>query len=992
MDVPAGTRIADRYVVLGDIGAGGMGVVLRARDERLGRLVAVKVLAKDALGDDASRKRLIREARAVASLDHPNIVHVYDAGETKDGGAFLVMELVKGRSLGDHLRDGSLSRNQRLAALVSVARALQYAHDQGFLHRDIKPDNVMVRDDGRVVVLDFGLAKSVAPGLGTTAAASLISSKSTFVGTPAYVSPEQARGDELDDKSDQFSLAVSMFEMLTGDLPWEGGTPLEVISHILRGEPKKLRAAWPEASEELERVFDRALAKRRTDRYPSCGVFADSIETACPDLGRAPSLREVGVGPSQSLASATLRTLSAPIAAKTQRGRGRARPILWRWLAAGLGVVALIGGAITFKLARQNHEAAPVVATLDAKAVVACPILKATDPDLATDTTWLGAAAATLACHRIEAALGGDPSRTRAPAELLALPREPQEKFPEAPFESAEAIDKTLAEAKHADAWLDGTLDHQGDFHVSLVLHAKNGDSLATGDAHAPTLVEALRAAMPAILAKLEPIADEAYAQRWSPGTNANGRVTALDLHALVLMEDHDGERVICSALPRAADLGSLASIVSATCAKELFEPLPTLPAFDATTPGMALATASALRFAADSDKASQRDHAMKLEELAKSETDLGAKALLLAAASEILYVVGDNKASADDARASIQASPKIADIRGNAWHRQSFVSKVDSTAILAAHAAWLPWEPYAWPNLVLSTTKGKRDTRGAQRAYLLAQRGYWVVDYGVRLLETDQLVAVRGVVAKAHDDRLDVLLLHGENKPGAALDMSIEKLKTMTPAPRLGNTPTRLAADVVALGTFLGRNVDAPIEDYLNRFVLADPPAITHGVTTLFATIATCTQTSMAINNKCLDRLAQLYAKGWFGGAVLNSAEAIEGARRYVRGDFVGAAKAWRPNASDFLAESMREPMTMAFERAGDDDLAEKLDSHAIEQGTISPETNLCWVRAAKRAEKRGDSKRAQELAHAFVERWDAADERPPVLADMKRVLTKTK
>src|SRR5262249_46309316 len=161
--------------------------------------------------------------------------------------AFLVMELVKGKSLGDHLRDGSLSRSQRLAACVTVARALQYAHEQGFLHRDIKPDNVMVRDDGRVVVLDFGLAKSVAPGLGPTVEASLISSKSAFVGTPAYVSPEQARGDELDDKSDQFSLAVSMFEMLTGELPWDGGTPLEVISHILRGVPKKLREAWPEA-------------------------------------------------------------------------------------------------------------------------------------------------------------------------------------------------------------------------------------------------------------------------------------------------------------------------------------------------------------------------------------------------------------------------------------------------------------------------------------------------------------------------------------------------------------------------------------------------------------------------------------------------------------------------------------------------------------------------------------------------------------------------
>jgi hypothetical protein len=381
----------------------------------------------------------------------------------------------------------------------------------------------------------------------------------------------------------------------------------------------------------------------------------------------------------------------------------------------------------------------------------------------------------------------------------------------------------------------------------------------------------------------------------------------------------------------------------------------------------------------------------MKLEQLAKSEPDLGGKALLLAAAADVLYVIGDNTAAGNDARASIQASPKIADLRGNAWHRQAFVAQVDSIPLLAAHAAWLPWEPYAWPNLVIATT-GKRDTAGAQRAYLLAQRGYWAVDYGVRLLETDQLVAARGVVANAHNERLDVLLLHGEHKPSAALDMGIAKLETIVPAPIMGNTPTRLAADVVALGAFLGRNVDTPIEHYLNRFVYPEPPPLTHGVTTLFATIATCTQIRTSIGDKCVDRLAELYSRGWFGGAVLNSGEAIEGARRFVHGDYVGAAKAWRPNATDFLAESMRGPMTVAFERAGDDDLAERMDRHAIEQGSVSPETDLCWVRASMRAEKRGDLPRAQELARAFVARWEAADERPPALAEMKRVLTKTK
>src|SRR5262245_10538435 len=143
--IPAGTRIADRYVVTGDIGAGGMGVVVRARDEKLGRTVAIKVLPMDAIGDDTARRRLVREARAAAALDHRGIVHIYDVGEMADGATYIVMELVRGESLADHIRKGTLSRADRLTAVVHIARALGYAHAEGFVHRDIKPDNIMIR-------------------------------------------------------------------------------------------------------------------------------------------------------------------------------------------------------------------------------------------------------------------------------------------------------------------------------------------------------------------------------------------------------------------------------------------------------------------------------------------------------------------------------------------------------------------------------------------------------------------------------------------------------------------------------------------------------------------------------------------------------------------------------------------------------------------------------------------------------------------------------
>ncbi len=982
MDV--GTRIADRYVVLGELGAGGMGVVLRARDERLGRLVAVKILPPSTIGDDASRKRLVREARAAAALDHQNIVHVYDVGEMQDGGAFLVMELVRGQSLGEHLRSGTLTINQRLRAVVDVARALQYAHEQGFLHRDIKPDNIMVKVDGRVVVLDFGLAKVVAPGLGTTVEASLISSKSAFVGTPAYVSPEQARGDTLDAKTDQFSLAVSMFELITGELPWEGGTPLEVISHILRGEPKKLRDVSADASAELEAVLDRALKKDVAARFDSIGAFADAVAAAAvPEIDATPSLREVGVGPSQSVHAAAIRTLSAP--ATSQRVGSRSpRRFRAQLLGGGLVLAAtLIGGTYLLTRTPPPPSAPPFV--LGTKSTVACPVLATTDPDQ-TETGWLGAAAATLVCERVTMILGGNPDRTRIPADLLGLAHEPREGFPIQPFDDKNVVEKTVTAAKNADAYIDGTLAHTSDFHVKLAMHAKGGDVLASGEGHGASLLESVRAAMTPLAVHLEPGVDTAYANRWFGGASSSARLSTFDLHVLVLAEDEDNVVAACKSLPR-GELGTLAPFATTLCAEKLYEPLPPAPKLDMSSPGAALTTASTLRF---TEPATNGERAGWLGELAAREQDLGGKALLFAAEAELEYKALDNKASARSARSSIQASPRIADIRGNAWHRQSFVSEVDNVAVLAAHAAWVPWEPYAWANLLRA--KDRRDTRGYQRSYILAQRGYWAVEYGVRLLEIGDLVAARGVAVTTHNARLDVLVLHAERHPGTALTTAIALLRAQEAKPMNGNTATRLAANVIDLGVLLGRPTDDAIADYIERFIIPEPPALSHGVTTLFGTIAVCTQSKPAIGERCIERISTLYERGYFSGAITSAKDGIEGSRHYLKNDFVGAAKAWRSSVSELLAESLRAPMAIAFERAGESSLADHVEAQPVNNETSSPDAELCYVRTALRAEKRGDLATAQKLAHTFVDRWEAVDERPPALTEMKRILARTK
>ena len=231
--------IAGRYRLGPEIGAGGMGSVHSGFDLRLHRDVAIKLLPPSALGDASARGRLIDEARACAALRHAGIVAVYDVGETDDGGAYLVMVLVRGRSLRGLLDDDTWDARARMRAVVEAARALGEAHRAGFVHRDVKPDNVMLRDDGHAVLLDFGIAKSGAAGVGALTGAGIV------LGTPYYLSPEQALGRTLDGRSDQFSLAVTAYELLTRRMPWKAGSAVELIASILADTPAPLELAAP---------------------------------------------------------------------------------------------------------------------------------------------------------------------------------------------------------------------------------------------------------------------------------------------------------------------------------------------------------------------------------------------------------------------------------------------------------------------------------------------------------------------------------------------------------------------------------------------------------------------------------------------------------------------------------------------------------------------------------------------------------------------------
>jgi serine/threonine protein kinase/Tol biopolymer transport system component len=267
MIVSVGHRLG-RFEILAQLGAGGMGDVYRARDPQLGRDVAIKTLPTALAGDSDRRRRFEREARTAASLSHPNIVAVHDVG-VHDGIPFIVTELLEGETLREHLNGRPLPPRRAVDFAVQIASGLAAGHDHGIVHRDIKPDNLFVTKDGRVKILDFGLAKMIDPaGSGDTTITLDGVAVAPVLGTAAYMSPEQARGLRADHRSDIFSLGVVLFEMLAGFAPFRRGSAAETVGAILHDEPPAL-AGIVRIAAPLEHIVRHCLEKARDERFQS---------------------------------------------------------------------------------------------------------------------------------------------------------------------------------------------------------------------------------------------------------------------------------------------------------------------------------------------------------------------------------------------------------------------------------------------------------------------------------------------------------------------------------------------------------------------------------------------------------------------------------------------------------------------------------------------------------------------------------------------------
>src|SRR6202051_3802639 len=337
MSLTSGTKLGP-YEIQSPLGAGGMGEVYRARDTRLDRTVAIKILASHLSSSPELKQRMEREARSISALNHPNICHLYDIG-SQDGTDYLVMEFLEGETLAERLRKGAMPLNEVFKVGIAVAEALAVAHRQGIVHRDLKPGNIMLTAAG-AKLMDFGLAKPLgsqvaASGSGSappsfTAAATLsgpsplspLTTAGSIIGTIQYMAPEQIEGKEADARSDIFAFGAVLYEMVAGKRPFQGKSQISLASSILEADPEPVSVIKPQTPPAFEHVVTTCLQKNPDDRYLAAHDIKLELQWIAADKS-SPG--------------------AAPLTPAPSRGRERLG-----WAAAGVAAIVLTAAAVFF--------------------------------------------------------------------------------------------------------------------------------------------------------------------------------------------------------------------------------------------------------------------------------------------------------------------------------------------------------------------------------------------------------------------------------------------------------------------------------------------------------------------------------------------------------------------------------------------------------------------------------------------------------------------
>ena len=992
-----GDLLASRYRLLEELGGGGMGVVFRARDERDARDVAVKLLR---FTTAEATRRIQREARATDGLDPARVARVYEAGETPDGQPFLVMEYVPGRTLRTILREGGVDRAEALRILREIAITLAAAHAAGLVHRDVKPDNVIVQDDGRVVLLDFGIVKHLDLSEDAAQVTTQLTSEGAMIGTPAYLAPEQALGREVGPAADQFSLAVTAFELLTGKLPWNATDVTRMLAQLLADTPPPASTLNRTLPRPFDAVLWRALSKSPEARFSSVEAFVDALDGAEHGVVLVSPASQTLEGPAPPTAAAfeaaepaaSHSTDGASPAAITQPAAQPGSPSWARRLRAAALLatfVALAGAVLLFRsrpiVARPGEPgaAAPLALVVSKDAPLACPILEVVGlPEVAPR---LGAAAASLACVRAKWYLGGSDERILLPASLLDAPVQPRpdlEDFYDSPGARARTFEVVKARGLPS---LEGTATRKADvWRIDLVVRAPGGGEIARATGvEAPFLELAIRSAVARLwrTAPLAPMVIDPEVARWTGYPDADTGLIQLDLNQVGAKDE------ACAALNRRGPaLGRAYSELGALCAN--VEPLDAGPlplVLDESSPSGLVTSVNGMINNSPGNPFSDpemRRIASKLESMRETESSRFGRASLARLAGILWSLLHD------DERAHAALLSAVADdpVFGNDWYQLQYFARGtgSSEAATSLAAVWVPQEPqflrYAFASLSDALDARLRDD---QLAYILEPTSRHTQLLGRALAEAGRAEEVRALIVRTPVDRskpdpkTSTYLLGCIDLHDAMLARALERFEAAGPK---GTAATALVAEVLdrtrpTATRWASAFVDMPD---------ANAGALASGTP---AAIALCMNAGPSLADRCLARVEKLGSErnSWgVGGDVF-----LRGAKRYAAGDVRGAVNDWRPIVASPNDDLARLLPTSAFERAGEPDLAARIDARKMRYRQFAGVSEAA-PREARRAFARGDRTRAKELAKGVIQAWEVADAVIPAVAEMRALLAK--
>jgi len=965
----SGDRLA-HFRIVRKLGEGGMGAVFEAEDERLGRRVALKLLPAEFVGAREHRARFLREARAAAAVEHRSIATVHEIGEDGDR-VFIAMELVRGQSLRERLAGGPLPLSEALSITIEVTKGLAKAHAVGVVHRDLKPDNVMLSADGEVKILDFGIAKSVDAGevIPDGATAMPTTEAGRVLGTPGYMSPEQAQGRPVDARTDLFSVGALLFELCTGERVFVGDTPLALLIATVQHEPPPLTARRPGTPSSVEHLVHRCLEKDPDERIGSAEVLLAELERALESLRDTESAQTV-VTPLSAAAS--------DIEVETPRRRALlgVAAVLMLGAAAGFGTWRYMDSESTSTQPVLSASHSMMSAASAPSEVIACPLIEESAPGLPPG--WMGAAAASLVCSDLSLAMGVASTRTRIPAELLDLPKQVVDDFAKNPFGEPDARQRSLEAARAVGWWVDGRVDIvDGAFQLRLRLRTLDGPMGEPVQATESTLHAA-------VFSIVDRWIDDGQVVVQSPSpveVRVRGCTELACLRQVAFTEQilataPDGD-VACMALMRSGGHARWTS--SRRCGAESSPP----PALGQSDP--VFLALDGLNHAVERSAAENIARAAELATARSVDMPQPMSHFLRLSEAELRAVSGEPSAARTLADQATLADPRSCAARRIA----AFTSTERSSrpGIIAAFGAWCPWRADAYAG------RNWNDADQLEFARLTVQLSSPSPTYApwlaYELLRREQREEARGLASqllagfetRRHAGTYIMALVEADE---GRLTHATERLRRAI----LGREqyPSDSTTELSLLSALLIAEVTGTDEDladdFVQRFLLTEPAKVERGTRYLMVAHAVM-RARKPIALAGLKRVRELLDSGVLFGKGMGDDAYLGGVERFVEGDAKGAVRYWRPLAAVPAFQFSLRPEV--FDRAGEHELASSIDQFRVDRAW---RMGLAHVREAHRAVERGETDRARHLAQRVIDKWATADAEIAYVKEMRALV----